>query len=386
MRLPVWLHNLTHGGIPRLRSNPYLPYDGMMAPKYFMWELYCEVISMTNDERSYLIGAMDFIKNNGKIVEGYVSIEEEIGEEDHDKLIGKIFMGTQGSNLYLYKDNLIRCKVDDAQVDDAQVVTLEFYYPVSKQCVIEEFKKWIIVKKGESRVSILTVRNGGLSAQKVSFSPPVISDLELNYGAGFNKTYKKMVDKLNENGSFMFLYHGDPGSGKSYLIKHLTSVIDREFIFIPSSCFGQLSSPDFISLLLTKKEAVLILEDAEQAIQARGGNGNDSAVSTLLNLSDGVLGNVLNIGLILSYNCDKQLVDKAILRKGRLSQEVFFGPLKTEDAQRLMKHLGKDVKVTKPMTLADIYGVEIDTGSIPQQEKQMGFHTLVKEKSVQTSV
>jgi SpoVK/Ycf46/Vps4 family AAA+-type ATPase len=142
----------------------------------------------------------------------------------------------------------------------------------------------------------------------------------------------------------------------------------------------QLASPDFISLLMNKKEAVLILEDAEKAVQERGGNGNDSAVATLLNLADGILGSLLNISIIVTYNADRQFIDKALLRKGRLSFDYDFGPLKTADAARLMKHLGKDAAVEGPMTLADIYGVEDDTGHTPVEPKQVGFSALLSSQ------
>lgn len=45
-----------------------------------------------------------------------------------------------------------------------------------------------------------------------------------------------------------------------------------------------------------------------------------------------------------------------------------------------MKRFDKDNKFIKFMTLADIYGVEQDTGYVPEEEKQVGFHTFFNDK------
>lgn len=392
MHLPYWLHNRLHRGIPRLAINPYSGYDSSVAPKWFMWELYREAISSAQDEREYRLAALEHLREHGTLVEESRTVKDEIKKTDNpaaiiaadteiaEELAGFGFdsevygypgMPDNGTVLFLYGDNLVCVQPDD------KTVKLGFYHPVSKKCHIDDFKDWIVPKRGESRVSVLITRNGSMVASNIAFAPPVIHDLELNYGSGFAKVHERIMGKLKQSRPGLGILHGLPGSGKSTYIKHLTSVIEREFIFIPVNMSDRLGSPEFIDLLIKKKGAVLILEDAEQAVQQRGDGGNDSAVATLLNMSDGILGAILDIKILVTYNADRQHIDKALLRKGRLLFDHDFGPLSAEDARRLAAHLKKDVKITAPMTIADIYGFEEETGYMAKPERQVGFHTLL---------
>ena len=71
-------------------------------------------------------------------------------------------------------------------------------------------------------------------------------------------------------------------------------------------------------------DSVLIIEDAEKVVRNRNGNGNETAVSNLLNLSDGILGDCLKTQIVATFNTERQLIDKALLRKGRLIAEYKF--------------------------------------------------------------
>jgi hypothetical protein len=105
--------------------------------------------------------------------------------------------------------------------------------------------------------------------------------------------------------------------------------------------------------LVNNPNSVLIIEDAENVIMDRKMNGNAS-VSNLLNISDGLLADFLNVQLICTFNSSLTLVDSALLRKGRLIAKYEFGKLSVKKAQQLSDHLGLKQKIVKPMTLAEI--------------------------------
>lgn len=356
-------------------GNPYGIWDSGLNPRYLPWELYKQPICQLSDERPYSTRALQHLVQYGQLIDGFAEIED-ITQEGDDSMPTFFGDGSAQNQRFLYRDNLIT-----ATLRDDMTYTLDFMYPVSKSCAHGDFGKWILERKGESKVSVLIQRNGTLVANKISFTPPVISDLDLNYGTGFQKTYDKIVEKMKAKNAGIYIFSGDPGTGKSVFIKHLTSIIDREFLFVPVGLSNQISDPSFISLLLSKKEAVIVLEDAEKAVQQRGdGYGDDSAVANLLNVSDGLLSSILNISILVTFNAPKHTIDKALLRKGRLAYEYHFGPLNKEDAQRLANHLKKDITVAGPMTIADVYGANDDTG-VPEVKtsefRQMGFHTLL---------
>jgi hypothetical protein len=111
--------------------------------------------------------------------------------------------------------------------------------------------------------------------------------------------------------------------------------------------------PDFIELLISNPNTVLIIEDAENIIMDRK-HSSSCAVSNLLNISDGLLADFLNVQLICTFNSSLTTVDSALIRKGRLIARHEFGKLSVVKSQRLSNHLGFDTIVTQPMTIAEI--------------------------------
>jgi hypothetical protein len=65
------------------------------------------------------------------------------------------------------------------------------------------------------------------------------------------------------------------------------------------------------------RKKVVILEDAESLLMQRAPD-NQAHVSALLNMSDGLLGDVLKLHLICAVNCSLGKIDGALLSLGRL--------------------------------------------------------------------
>jgi SpoVK/Ycf46/Vps4 family AAA+-type ATPase len=115
-----------------------------------------------------------------------------------------------------------------------------------------------------------------------------------------------------------------------------------------------LLKPSFISFLLQNKNSVLIIEDAEKVVVSRDNVSEDSIVSTILQLTDGLFSDFLNIKILCTFNTDIDRIDKALLRKGRMIAKYNFTPLSAEKTEQLAKKLGHD-SVRGSLTLADIF-------------------------------
>lgn len=123
---------------------------------------------------------------------------------------------------------------------------------------------------------------------------------------------------------------------------------------------ASITDPGLIELLMENKNSVFVVEDAENILIDRNQSGS-SAVSALLNLTDGLLSDCLNVQIICSFNTDLSRLDKALLRKGRLIAKYEFNELNVTKAQALSDKLGFDTKIEKPMTLTDIYNQKEDS-------------------------
>jgi ATPase family associated with various cellular activities (AAA) len=201
-------------------------------------------------------------------------------------------------------------------------------------------------------------------------------DLDLFYEDDFKEVNDIICKRLSrDKDKGIVLLHGLPGTGKTTYLRYLIGKIKKRILFVSPNTAGDITSSDFIQLLVSNPNSVLIIEDAENVIMDRKINSN-AAVSNLLNISDGLLADFLNVQLICTFNSSLTLVDSALMRKGRLIAKYEFGKLGTEKAQRLSSHLGFKNTVAKPMTIAEIANPG-DTGAVQQRTEVMGFRREV---------
>ena len=151
---------------------------------------------------------------------------------------------------------------------------------------------------------------------------------------------------------------GDAGSGKTHLIHGLMDARrEAQFITVEPSRLKQLTDPDHIKALLTckKKPIVLVVEDADECLVRRG-PGNMSDISAILNLSDGLIGSLLNLRIICTTNAQHDDFDLAVVRNMRLLRYIAIGALSAEKAStRYREMTGETKQFTAPILLADLY-------------------------------
>ncbi len=259
------------------------------------------------------------------------------------------------------------------------LIILTFFYDISEgelqeQINFNEIKKFAKNKK-KANINLVKSEMGHLDTEEYDLAVPDI-DLVFNYGQEFKEVHDIIVKRLNKpNDKGIILLHGEPGTGKTSYIKYLTKLVkDKDILFIPPSMAEMLSEPSIIPFLMDHRNTVLIIEDAERVISDREGNGSASGVSNLLNLTDGILGDCLNIQVIATFNMKRERIDQALLRKGRLIAEHKFDKLSIEETNKLLKHLKKDFISDQGMVLADIYNVDVEVHkSSNKKTSKIGF-------------
>jgi hypothetical protein len=216
---------------------------------------------------------------------------------------------------------------------------------------ISEFK--LPEKVAGFEISIITLNVNGLELKRLPVNPTHL-DIGLYYNDDFKEVDAVIRSRLNqENDKGIVLLHGLPGTGKTTYLRYLIGDISKRVLFVAPSVAGNLMNPEFIDLLIDNPNAVLVIEDAENIIMDRKYN-NNSSVSNLLNLSDGLLSDCLNVQIICTFNNSLSLIDSALMRKGRLIACYEFGKLSVKKAQLLSDHLGFKQQIVKPMTLAEV--------------------------------
>jgi hypothetical protein len=78
-----------------------------------------------------------------------------------------------------------------------------------------------------------------------------------------------------------------------------------------------------------------------------------------LNLTDGLLNDILDVQIIATFNTDINNIDKALLRPERLAAMKNFRELTVENGKKLAKEIGVDPDlIIKESSLADIYALK----------------------------
>ncbi len=245
------------------------------------------------------------------------------------------------------------------------------YSSAKGEAMVKEIKNFILESKNLNKNGTYLVSShfGSLQFKKVSITREQKNneyDLYSLYNDDFVKYDELIQQSLQTYQKGIILLHGKPGTGKTNYLKHLIQTTQRDVIFLTSEMVGSLTDPELLNNLLQKKGSVLIIEDADEVIMARENQGNKSAVSTLLNISDGILSQLLNMTVICTFNTDIAKVDSALIRKGRLICKYEFKDLTKEKTSAL---LGREVK--EGMCLTDIMNLESE--SFVNEKQKIGF-------------
>lgn len=210
----------------------------------------------------------------------------------------------------------------------------------------------LFIPDSEKNFYMIAQNQHGLYKQKTTFNNIEIKDgrYDIYYGSKFPfEKFKRFMK--DENTESLLLLHGDPGAGKSNLLKNLILEAEEDVIYVPPSMVSVISSPGFISFMIENKKNFLIIEDAEEILSTERNSGTNN----LLGICDGFLKDALKMKIICTFNCDLKKIDPALLRKGRLYFEYKFGALSKEEGQKLVDFCDLGFKVDKEMTLAEIF-------------------------------
>ena len=327
------------------RIDHYMEFGWYLCNKIFN-----QIPSEYHSDSTYSLELFEHLKQNGRVISRrlqFSSTESEYAEVNYS---------------FLYKEVvvIITCAFN-LKEENQYIKGLHAFHKIDTLVPFEDFVPFEIIKTEVPKMGIIKQTKFGPQVTWREFVPENKFHKD-NYNEDFPDFYKDINNKLKTNKNGLYLLYGEAGTGKSSAIRHMISNIDRPFVFIPPQMINYLSNPEFTELVITSlKNSILIIEDAEKALMKResaDGFFNSELVSSLLNLTDGLYADIASTSVIATYNCDRNLIDPALLRKGRLKAEYKFNRLTIEKSQNLVNKLNHKFDVEEPMTLADIYNYE----------------------------
>ena len=197
--------------------------------------------------------------------------------------------------------------------------------------------------------------DGRLFLREFNIKSKIEVDIDLNYNDDFKPIHSLVEERVKSSDKGIIMFHGIPGTGKTSYVKWFLQNTPKKVIFMPPYLATQLSSPSFINFVADScKDSLLVIEDAEEVLASRSLGGN-TAISNLLNITDGLLSDIFNIQILATFNCKISEIDEALKRKGRIIAEYEFKELAVDKAQKLSDKLGFNNQISKPTVLTDVF-------------------------------
>jgi len=168
-------------------------------------------------------------------------------------------------------------------------------------------------------------------------------------------------------GGQLLLWHGLPGTGKTWAIRAMASEwrawCQFEYITDPDRLFDRAAY--LTQVLLEAGQAgedapqwrCLILEDTGELLAADAKAQQGQALSRLLNVVDGLLGQGLRLLLLITTNEELKTLHPAVTRPGRCLYQMTFQPFRADEAESWLARRRCEMNgYGRPtMTLAELY-------------------------------
>jgi len=287
--------------------------------------------------------------------------------------------------------------------DDGPLVIdgFELVYPMKEyekevhtdftQKILNFFAAHVFKADKTSKIGIISQDGSDFYVKNFSLAGkvPDFVHVDEHYGEGFGEFHGKMITKIKEGSKGLILFHGDPGTGKTQYIRMLLDQLTRSnksILYVPPSFSSSLTEPriiEFISdwVLDEEQDCILLIEDAEPLLEVRNGaDGRSTGISNLLNMTDGILNDMLGLMVIATFNTNITNIDKALLRSGRLLARKEFNKLSYTRGEKLAKALkiSNPLKVDQyPATLAEFYAQKEESDilihEVKEDKQKIGF-------------
>lgn len=192
---------------------------------------------------------------------------------------------------------------------------------------------------------------------------PNWTEIEANYPREMREELGGLMSSpLDVRGGQMMIWHGPPGTGKTWALRCLgrewAGWCDFEYVTDPDR-FLEDGAAYLLQVLLEgasefededERWRLLVLEDAGELLASDARDRVGQGLSRFLNAADGFLGQGLRTIMLVTTNEPMESMHPAVARPGRCFAQVEFGPFPVSEAAEWLNR-----EVQEDMTLAEMY-------------------------------
>lgn len=199
---------------------------------------------------------------------------------------------------------------------------------------------------------------------------PTWEEIRANYEQQTSLAVADLVASRLPEAGRLVLWYGDPGTGKTNALRALARLwgdwCATHFITDPEAFLGSGTSY-LLDVLTTESRSsksgrqddwkLVVLEDSGELLTADAHQRTGQALSRLLNVTDGLLGQGMNVVVLVTTNEPLGRLHPAIQREGRCWSQIEFRPLSLGESNDWLAARGAAARVTRGVTIADLFAL-----------------------------
>lgn len=253
-------------------------------------------------------------------------------------------------------------------------------------------------EEGVAPVEFWYKRTGGQTSKIRKISVLPWDEILSNYSSTTrDKLSGIMRDFRPAYGGQLLLWHGSPGTGKTYALRALIKEWQKwcrfEYIVDPENFFS--SEPSYLmNVLINPREEewryddaepeddrwrLLIFEDTGELMTENARERSGQGLSRLLNTVDGLIGQGLKVLVLITTNEEIHTLHPAVSRPGRSAHSILFTELTAEEATDWAEQNSVILPSHKTYDLADLYAIKHGMPPRPAKPPRLGFGAIDKQ-------
>lgn len=275
-----------------------------------------------------------------------------------------------GQDYLMNEKSLVRLSdnifVSYSQLDkltDSKVIgDVSFYYNSKSISEIESLIEKISEAEinyqdsdSQERFNSAILTPEGLDIESINLLDTDYENIDLYYNEHVAKDSKKIIREIKKKNKGLTLIFGQRGTGKTHLINHIISSLDKMVIFIPSTMIDHtINNPDFINFIRRYKNSIIVIDDCDTLFTDIY-RKSTLFVNNLLQLVDGYQSDLFSLHFILSFNIDsEELYDKSLFDCNHLIGQIELDELDLSKIKDLCEHLKCKSKFKSETRVSDV--------------------------------